>query len=292
MKYFIIISLLFLSHFNLNAQELNTTLLNSKNQPYLVGKINKAGLTSSNFNSWFSKNYSEYSPNTSIINKLKPLLNDYNIVLFMGTWCGDSKLEVPRFYKVLESANFSMEQLTAIALSREKGAYKKSPSQEEKGLNIHRVPTFIIYKNGIEVNRIVEHPKTTLEGDLLEIVTTNNYEANYPIVTKVGAILKSDGLSGLKKARKQLIKTYKNSETTWSHLNTLSYLMFQDNLKEEALEVALLNVKLFPENAKALQNLATKYLALDKTRKAKRHFKKSLKLNPENEAIIKILETL
>lgn len=275
-----------------NAQELNTSLLNSKNQPYLVGEINKEGLTSNDFNAWFSKNHDAYSLNVKSINQLKPLLKNCTIKAFMGTWCGDSKKEVPRFYKVLEACNFPIDQLQMIAVSREKGLYKQSPNHEEKGLNIHRVPTFIIYKNAIEVNRIVEHPKVTIEDDLLNIVTVNNYEANYPIVSKVDKILKNDGLKVLKRNRKQLIKSYKNSTATYSHLNTYAYILFGTNRQKEALEVSILNTKLFPKNSRTQQNLANKYLVLGKKNRAKKHFKKALKLDPENKVVTKMLKTL
>jgi len=77
----------------------------------------------------------------------------------MGTWCGDSKREVPRFIKVLEAANFPVDNLKIVAVDRRKEQYKKSPTGEEWGLSIKRVPTFIFYKNGKESNRIIESPR-------------------------------------------------------------------------------------------------------------------------------------
>lgn len=40
--------------------------------------------------------------------------------------------------------------------------YKESLQHEKKGLNIVRVPTFVIFKDGKEVNRIIERPIKTL----------------------------------------------------------------------------------------------------------------------------------
>jgi thiol-disulfide isomerase/thioredoxin len=85
----------------------------------------------------------------------------------MGTCCGDSKREVPRFIKILKPVDFPMENLKIVALDKRKEKYKKSPQGEEWGLNIRRVPTFIFYKNGREINRIIETPVTTLEEDIL-----------------------------------------------------------------------------------------------------------------------------
>ena len=61
----------------------------------------------------------------------------------MGTWCGDSKQDVPKLYKVLEACHFPMEKFTAIAVSKQPNIYKQRPQREEAGLNIHSVPTVI-----------------------------------------------------------------------------------------------------------------------------------------------------
>jgi len=97
----------------------------------------------------------------------------------LGTWCGDSKKQVPRILKVLEQAEFPNERLEIIALDRRPGRYKKSPTGEEKGLNIIKVPTLIFFKNGIEINRIVERPIASLEEDILTILNGGHYIPNY-----------------------------------------------------------------------------------------------------------------
>ena len=82
-----------------------------------------------------------------------------------------------------------MEELTVIAVSSQSNMYKQSPKHEEAGLNIHRVPTVIFYKNGKEINRIVEHPIETFEADIQNIITINNYKSNYQIVTVIDNLL-------------------------------------------------------------------------------------------------------
>ena len=152
------------------SQTYNQLEVDDKGKEKLLGKINREGLTSNSFKSWFDKNYDNYIPNEELINTIKNSLNEYSIKLFLGTWCGDSKREVPRFYKVLDAANFPESQLEVIAVDRTPEAYKKSPTGEEKGLNIHKVPTFIFYKNGKEINRIVESPQASLEQDIKAIL--------------------------------------------------------------------------------------------------------------------------
>ena len=46
-------------------------------------------------------------------------------------------------------------------------------------MNIHHVPTFILYQNGIEVNRIIETPVESLEKDLIAIIQAKKYSSNY-----------------------------------------------------------------------------------------------------------------
>jgi len=164
------------------SQTYNQLEVDDKGKEKLLGKINRDGLTSNSFKKWFGKSYDNYIPNNKVINTLETSLNDYTIKLFLGTWCGDSKREVPRFYKVLDAVNFPETQLEVIAVDRTPEAYKKSPTGEEKGLNILRVPTFIFYKDGKEINRIVESPHITLEDDIKGILN-GNYKSKYEKIT-------------------------------------------------------------------------------------------------------------
>jgi len=46
---------------------------------------------------------------------------------------------------------------------------KQGPNGEEKGMGIHRVPTFIFEQGGKEIARIVEDPATDFETDIAQI---------------------------------------------------------------------------------------------------------------------------
>lgn len=98
----------------------------------------------------------------------------------MGTWCGDSKREVPRILKMLDCCGFKERDVNLIMVSNKDSLYKKSPQHEEAGKNIVRVPTIIIEQKGLEVGRIVEFPKISLEKDMLAILRNENYQPNYP----------------------------------------------------------------------------------------------------------------
>jgi thiol-disulfide isomerase/thioredoxin len=164
----------------LTSQKTNQEIKIENQQPYMVGQITIDGLSSNTYQSWYEENLNAYEVNTSVIESIKDELSEHKILLFMGTWCGDSKREVPRFIKILETADFPKQNLKIIAVDRRKDFYKKSPAGEEWGLSIKRVPTFIFYKDGKETNRIIESPIVTLEDDIKKIVTQRSYTPNYP----------------------------------------------------------------------------------------------------------------
>lgn len=162
------------------AQEINQEINQKNGQSFLIGQIDITGLSSKSYESWYTNNHKSYQVDKKTISPIKPELAKHQILVFMGTWCGDSKREVPRFIKILEAADFPMKNLKIVALDRRKEKYKTSPNGEEWGLRIKRVPTFIFYKNGKETNRIIESPIISLEADIKAIVTNTEYTPNYP----------------------------------------------------------------------------------------------------------------
>ncbi|MBO0321613.1 thioredoxin family protein [Muricauda sp. CAU 1633] len=161
------------------AQEFNKEIVQEDGKKFMVGKINLEGLHAEPYQQWFHQGMKTYPVDETLVKLFKKDLAQYNIKLFLGTWCGDSKRETPRFIKILEAADFPMEQLEIIALDRRKEHYKKSPTGEEKGLNIIKVPTMVFFKNGAEINRIVERPIASLEEDMAQIVQNKPYIPNY-----------------------------------------------------------------------------------------------------------------
>ena len=93
----------------------------------------------------------------------------------MGTWCGDSKREIPHFFKTLEQVGFNTKDLELIAVDRN----KKTPNNLQKGFNIKKIPTFIFYKQGKEIGRYVEYARESLEKDMIQIVSEKAYKHSY-----------------------------------------------------------------------------------------------------------------
>ncbi|CAM1363492.1 Thiol-disulfide isomerase or thioredoxin [Tenacibaculum sediminilitoris] len=143
----------------------------------LVGIATKKDFQQEPYGSdWFNDFYSYYETDKGTVEKLKPYLKDIKIKGFMGTWCGDSKREVPNFYKILDEAKFDYANLELVTVNRQKKA-----NGLEDGFNVVRVPTFIFYKKGREIGRFVEHAVdgSTVEEDFLKILSGQEYKHPY-----------------------------------------------------------------------------------------------------------------
>ena len=168
------------------AQIVNIEATDKKGNLILLGKCTRERLARAPFDVWYTKNFEAYTVDSTTANQIKPLLKNKQFLLFMGTWCGDSRREVPRLYKILDYCNVKSSQIQLITLNNSDTAYKQSPGHEERGLNIRRVPTLLIFENQREVGRVVESPVTSLEKDILAIVTGQPYEHRYkdPVTPK------------------------------------------------------------------------------------------------------------
>jgi thiol-disulfide isomerase/thioredoxin len=141
----------------------------------LVGTASLDSLNADPFVSWYETNREGYSPDSELLAQLRPLLKDIKIVLIMGTWCKDSRREVPRFTAILDDVKYPLEDVEVIAVDRN----KETPEKFEQGLELIQVPTFIFYKDQQELGRIVEFPINTLESDMLAILTGQPYRHAY-----------------------------------------------------------------------------------------------------------------
>ena len=141
----------------------------------LSGMVQKDAFMQAPFDTWFNSRLAGYQPDQESIDGLKVALVDIEIRAYMGTWCGDSKREVPQFYHILEAAYYDLDKVTMIAVDRS----KSKPTDLVSGYDVNRVPTFIFYRDGKEIGRYVERPRESLEKDMLKIVTGQEYKHSY-----------------------------------------------------------------------------------------------------------------
>jgi hypothetical protein len=159
--------------------KINQQFTDAAGQAILIGQCTREALWREPFRNWFVSNYDQYIVDSGTCVFVAPLLKDKKITLFMGTWCGDSRREVPRLLKILDCCGFPPENLTMIMVSNQPDMYKKSPGHEEEGRQIIRVPTMIIEGVTVELGRIIEFPVVSLEKDLLRILRKDGYVPNY-----------------------------------------------------------------------------------------------------------------
>ena len=132
----------------------------------LYGDISKEQLFY-DFPDW-EKKYKNYEVNHSILASVRNF--DSNLIeidIFLGTWCGDSKREVPKFLKIVDEINLLPElkiKLFAVDLK------KRLKSELAEKNDIQRVATFVFRRDSQEIGRIIEYPKKSLESDIVEIL--------------------------------------------------------------------------------------------------------------------------
>jgi len=91
---------------------------------------------------------------------------EYSVRAYIGTWCHDSKREIPRLMKVLESSGIPEDSIEIYLVSKN----KKMPEKEILSDRIFYTPTILILKHGKEVERFVEHPFSSWVNDLNKVL--------------------------------------------------------------------------------------------------------------------------
>ena len=126
----------------------------------------------------WDKEFEAYEPGAEDIVTLAQVQEDISIICVLGTWCGDSEREVPRFWKILEDADNPHLELTMFAVGRSSDAQALAildnigfdePLRKIYGVQL--VPTFIFMSGETELGRIIETPEGTLEQDAAQILS-------------------------------------------------------------------------------------------------------------------------
>ena len=155
--------------FNLNSSDIPEGMFEDPKtgKPMLLGKITIEELQQEPFAEWYQIESDGYEVDTELTNAISNP-GQYTYEVFLGTWCGDSRREVPRMEKIFSEMGIDMSNVLIVTLDRD----KISPNGEQEGKDIRYVPTLIVSKDNQEIGRIVESPSSetaTLESDLFEI---------------------------------------------------------------------------------------------------------------------------
>ncbi len=135
-----------------NTYPLYETLPDAEEKKILKGFITKAQLSEDPDFAWYGETLKYFKPNKEAVAIIAEKAYDYQVLLFLGTWCHDSHQIVPKYLATLEAAEFPDHRMVIIALDRQKNGH----GNLHRPLNIVNVPTIMVMKDGLEVGRIVE----------------------------------------------------------------------------------------------------------------------------------------
>ncbi len=185
----LILMLLFIRCSNINnyinRDYVLKTYKDKKGNKNIIGKFSIEDLLKTpEFSIWYHQEYENYTVAPFFKqNKraLQKLFRHKIVSIFMGTWCSDSKREVPRFMKIIDFLEIPRSHIILIGVNHQKQTF----NGEELGKNITKVPTFIFYKKDvirrkfIEIGRIVESPVKSLEKDIYKILSAKGYDSRH-----------------------------------------------------------------------------------------------------------------
>ena len=165
----LILAMISFGLFNLNSSDIPEGMFEDPKtgKPMLLGPIAIEELQQDPFGEWYQMESEGYEVDVELTNAIDNP-SQYSYEIFLGTWCGDSRREVPRMEKILSQMDVDMANVLIVTVDRD----KISPNGEQEGKDIRYVPTLIVSKNNEEIGRIVESPSSesaTLESDLFEI---------------------------------------------------------------------------------------------------------------------------
>ncbi len=272
----------FLSSISLFAQQ-PKHYSDKDGETHLCGVFDLSVLESdSTYNTWYNKYYNSYTLPEDINTDWKSELNAYTVDIYLGTWCGDSKYWVSQFVKLWDDLNLDRNLLTFTALYDTDEKYKIGPNGEEKGKLIHRVPTFIFKKDGVEQARIVESPVNNLHTDIAQIALGFPSKPNYRAANFTMFYCENNTIEDLDKNYNDLLKSLQYFAKQSKELNTLGYVFLNRKEYNKALLIFKLNTEIFPYEPNVYDSYAEALAKAGKLEEAIKQYKNVLKLDPFN----------
>ena len=112
--------------------------------------------------------YDKFQPDETLLETLEARLgNNLKIDVCLGLWCPDCRNNVPKFIKIIDRLETNLP-INYYSVPRKSSRDIKYFIED---LKVERVPTFIFYRDGEEIGRIIENPQKSLIEDFLEIIS-------------------------------------------------------------------------------------------------------------------------
>lgn len=276
----------------INSSQAQDTYVDSRENTHLIGPFTLERLQADTlYSTWYQESYDSYHMKGENPLWAKQLEN-LEVDIYLGTWCGDSKNWVPKFVKLWDDLGLDRSQLHFTALYNGDEKYKQGPNGEEKGLGIHRVPTFIFKKEGTEYARIVETPLNDLETDLAQISLGYPSEPNYRAATYLTNLLEEQTIDSVyKNLRAHIYESYELVSKV-SELNTLGYVYLRAGEVDKASVVFQINTFLFRYDPNVFDSYGEVLAKKGMTQESIAQYEKVLQIDPENKNALEQLAML
>ncbi len=255
---------------------------------HLWGVFSPEKLLTKNYQEWYNVSVDNYDFDLQPFDQVKGL-EDLKVQIFLGTWCGDSKNWVPKFIELWDTLGLAKDNIELVALHHESSLYKQGPSGEEKGMNIHRVPTFVFYRDEKEIGRIVEQPINSLEIDLAQINAGLPSQPRYAAVSYINHFFNNCPDNDYNKSFNDVVRAVYREVRGPGELNTYGYVLKSAGEHDKAHFVFSINAALFPFTPNCHDSLAEYYYEQGDLESSKQHYQKVIQLNPDDERVQHIL---
>ncbi|HIE15338.1 MAG TPA: hypothetical protein EYP69_00260 [Bacteroidales bacterium] len=145
----------------LSAQTTETYEENPSETSIMLGCISISDFQKPPFVFWYQPAYDSYPLDTCKLLKISSdTISGISVEVIFGSWCSDSRSEIPIFLKVCDYLNIS-ENITLIGVDKSKTI--PSNCDENKIRSVKFVPTYFFYYNGKLLKKIVDHSDITIE---------------------------------------------------------------------------------------------------------------------------------
>jgi hypothetical protein len=111
--------------------------------------------------------YDATVPEAAAVASLRSKVPGLRADVYFGSWCDDSKNNVPLFLKIIDSINEPEFKVSFHTVEKKPATGQKYFVED---VLVEKVPTFIFYRNDVEIGRIIENPKESMLQDMMQIV--------------------------------------------------------------------------------------------------------------------------
>jgi len=141
----------------------------SGEKPVLLGNVQREQVEAA-APDWVEAEVSS-APDAEAVKRLAAVAPGATVTVYLGSWCGDSRREVSRFWRALDQARGPNGGEVPFAVSYVGVDHsKKEPAALVAESGLRYVPTFIVRRDGREMGRIVESAPHGIERDLLSLL--------------------------------------------------------------------------------------------------------------------------